>query len=275
MNVWLCPQVKICLFLGEGVCGHNKEKPIFLSYHSETPTTAECYMAHIIHCWDEWLKLRKRWSPSVKRVLESVTRTALDDEAFQQAMGSIILHHDVGKLTKEYQNKKFFRHEAVSTYILYHWLEELGRKNIWPAMFGAAVYLHHEGLQIAHRHFEMREPTYSYLINWLSPLEFYMVDGWNEFIAQINQKYLGVPISLDFKRESITGFDVAETLGSIMISVDGCTEPLVMRMGIAAILHPLTICDNRAANKRGGMPSTISQALAKFFDEGALARSEE
>jgi len=275
MNAWSCPYMKICPFLGKEVCGHEKEKPVFLSYHSEKPTTAECYIGHIINCWDEWLKLRKRWAPSVKRVLESVTSTVLDEETFQQAMGSVILHHDVGKLTKEYQNKKFFRHEAISAYILYQWLEELCQKNTWAAMFGAAVYLHHEGLQIAHKHFEMREPTYSYLINWLSPLEFYMIDGWNELIAQINQKYLGVSISSNFKRKPITGFDIAETLGSIMISVDGCTEPLVMRMGIAAILHPLTICDNRAANKRGGIPSTISQALAKFFNEGALARSEE
>lgn len=275
MNAWSCPQTKICPFLGEGVCGHEKEKPIFLSYHSETLATAECYVGHIINCWDEWLKLHKRWSPSVKRVLESVIGTVLDEKTFQQVIGSIILHHDVGKLTEEYQNKKFFRHEAISAYILYHWLEELCQKNTLAAMFGAAVYLHHEGLQIAHKHFEMREPTYSYLINWLSPWEFRMINGWNKLIAQINQKYLDLPISSDFKQKSITGSDVAETLGSIMITIDGCTEPPVMRMAIAAILHPLTICDNRAANKRGGMPSTISRALSKFFDEGALARSEE
>jgi CRISPR-associated endonuclease Cas3-HD len=190
-------------------------------------------------------------------------------------MGSIILHHDVGKLTKEYQDKKFFRHEAISAHILYRWLLELFQERTLPAMLAAAVYLHHEGLQIAHRHFEMREPTYGYLINWLSPLQFCKADGWNELISQINQEYLGVPVSFDPEKKTISGFDIAESLGAIMINVDGCSEPLVMRMGIAAVLHPLTVCDNLAANKRGGTPSTISKALAKFFDEGALAGSEE
>ena len=267
--------MRACPFLGKGFCGHEKEKPILLSYHSETPTTAECYMGHVVNCWKEWLGLRRRWLPSVKRVLESITGSAIDEETVQKVMSSIILHHDVGKLTKEYQDKKFFRHEAVSAHILYHWLLELFQERTLPAMLGAAVYLHHEGLQIAHKHFEMREPTYSYLINWLSPLQFCKIDGWNELIPQINQEYLGVPMSFDLEKEAISGSDIAESLGTIMIYVDGCSEPLVMRMGIAAVLHPLTICDNRAANKRGGTPSTISKALAKFFAEGALARSKE
>jgi len=267
--------MKICPFLGKGFCGHEKDKPIFLSYHSETPANAECYMGHIVNCWNEWLGLRRRWLPSVKRVLESTTRKAIDEEAVGKAMSSIILHHDVGKLTKEYQDRIFFRHEAFSAHVLYNWLFELLQERTLSAVFGAAVYLHHEGLQIAHRHFEMREPTYSYLINWLSPLHFNKIERWNELIPQINQEYLDLSMSYDIGKETVSGSDVAETLGNIMTNVDGSSEPLVMRMGIAAVLHPLTICDNRAANKRGGMPSTISRALAGFFGEGALARCEE
>jgi CRISPR-associated endonuclease Cas3-HD len=281
MKIWLCPQAKTCPFTGEIFCGHGDEKPILFSYHPEAPITAECYVDHIINCWEEWLKIRSRWSRSVKRVLESVLGVHLSERNFQWIMGFIILHHDVGKLTKEYQNKKFFRHEALSSYILYRWLEmsgfEGGKADLLAAVFAAAVYLHHEGLQIAHEHFEMREPTYSYLLNWLSGIEFNMVEVWDELMRQISQEYtpISTPTYSIFSQKPIAGFEVANVLGSIVTSVDGCAEPLAMRMAIAAVLHPLTICDNRAASKRGGMPSTISRALAKFFEEGAIAEGEE
>jgi len=221
MKTWSCPQAKTCSFTGEIFCGHDKEKPILFSYHPETPIKAECYVGHIINCWDEWLKLSSRWSLSVRRVLESVVGVHLAEHNFQWVMDFIILHHDVGKLTKEYQNKEFFRHEALSSYILYRWLEMSGfggsKADLLASIFAAAVYLHHEGLQIAHEHFEMREPTYSYLLNWLSPIEFNMVESWDELIRQISQEYTPMltPNYSIFSQKPIKGFEVANALGSI------------------------------------------------------------
>ena len=260
--IWSCPYTKICPFNGEKFCGNEKEKPIYLSFHSDKLTSTECYVGHAINCWNEWVELRSRWLPSMKRVCESITGTDLDAEIYQKAVDMVILHHDIGKLTKEYQCKNFFRHEAISAHILFPWLKEIVSENTLTAMFSAAVYLHHEGLQIAHKHFEMREPTYSYLLNWLSPWVFSKVNYWNELIFKIN-RYFDIPTPSAVQSDLISGSNIAETLGAVLINVDGCTEPLVTRLGVAAILHPLTVCDNRAATKRGGTPTKISQAVGR------------
>jgi CRISPR-associated endonuclease Cas3-HD len=213
----------------------------------------------------------------VKRVVESVTSVRINERSFWEALGLVILHHDLGKLTNEYQNKEFFRHEILSSFILYNQLkQDHSKTELLAAIFAAAVYLHHEGLQISHEHFELREPTYSYLINWLSSREFHMVSNWDELFYQINRQYLLLPMRpVSLNQKVIKGLEVANTLGSLLVIVDGFPEPLAMRMAIATVLHPLTICDNRAASVRGGIPSIISKTLAKFFDEGVPTGEEE
>ncbi|MEM0050403.1 MAG: CRISPR-associated endonuclease Cas3'' [Nitrososphaeria archaeon] len=281
MSAWLCSFTDRCPFFQSSFCGHNTNKPLLLSYHPEpdSSTIFECYVEHMINCWNEWQNLAPKWINPVKRILSSVTGVQIDKESFQKAMSLVILHHDVGKLTKEYQEKKFFRHEIISAYILYRQFDEEFREdesNILPAILASAVYLHHEALQISHNYFEMRDPTYSYLLHLLSSRTFNMIEHFNELINQMNQKYitLSPSVTSSLVGKPIMGTDVARTLSSMIVTVDGYSEPLVTRIAVAAVLHPLTICDNLAANKRGGTPSSLSKALISFFNDGAITVRE-
>jgi len=276
MSVWSCQKKEECPVLKSTFCGDEREGPIVLSYH---PTSAdavmECYVDHIISCWNKWLELKDKWLHSVKRVVECATGDRFNKDIFQQTMSFMILHHDIGKLTVEYQKREFFRHEVVSSYILYRYLQEHIPKSL-ATILAAATYLHHEGLQITHEHFEMREPTYSYLLAWLSSREFHMINGWEDLMFHVTQKYLPefMPFSACHLR-AIRGSEIADVLGSIAIRVDGCSAPLSMRMAIAAVLHPLTICDSLAAKKRGGTSSFFSEDITRLFNLGALPMVQE
>lgn len=285
MSIWLCPYQNVCAFVSKPYCGHRHEKPFIVSYHTPILTLSECYIGHMICCWDEWNKIKQKWLKSIKRTLRSVTGIQLTDEEISEMFSLILLHHDIGKLTLEYQNKEFFRHEICSSYILYHLITPRTRIDnemtksqeidLLSAIFTAAVYLHHEGLQISHEHREMREPVYSFLLNWLSSKTFHMIEGWDEITNLINECYLSSPISIPRNFSEIEGSIIAKTLGTIMTTIDGSTDPLAVRMAVAAVLHPLTICDNLAANKRGGSPSLISKVLKEILDKGAMAVIEE
>lgn len=280
MKAWSCNLTARCPLFRSSSCGYDAGKPLLLSYHPEPDLRVipECYVEHVISCWDEWEKLAPRWKNSVKRILSSVTNTQLDEKYFQIAMDLIILHHDVGKLTEEYQRGEFFRHEIISAYILYNQLKKIFREDepsILSSIFASAVYLHHEALQISHNYLEMREPTYSYLLHLLSSKTFNMLVYSNEVISRVNQHFITyAPSFAQSIIKLIKGIDIANTLSLMIFSVDGHPNPLAIRMGVAAVLHPLTICDNLAANRRRGMPSNLSKALISFFKKGAIAVME-
>jgi CRISPR/Cas system-associated endonuclease Cas3-HD len=217
----------------------------------------------------------------MKRILDVVLSMELDGRFLQDMFSLLILHHDIGKLANEYQTRDFYRHEALSAHILYHQFVEARQASeetdLLAAIFAAATYLHHEALQISHNHFEMREPTYSYLLNWLSPWEYHMVEMSDELLGQLNKRLVPTCVIAPFslKNKLIAGREVAMTLASVMTAVDGCAEPLAVRMAVASVLHPLTICDNRAANMRGGVPSVFSTALMEYLIEGAISGDEQ
>lgn len=287
MIIWLCPYQNICAFIGKPYCGHQHKGPFIVSYHAQALNLLECYVGHVICCWNEWNNIKQKWLKSIKRTLWSVTDIQLTDEEISDLVSLVILHHDIGKLTLEYQNKEFFRHEVVSSYFLYRLITMYIERNnkltlnidsdLLSAMFTAAVYLHHEGLQISHEHLEMREPTYSYLLSWLSSKSFHMTPYWNEITNLINRRYLSLstPIPQKFNDLAVEGPVIAKTLGTLMTIIDGSVDPLAVRMAVAAILHPLTISDNLAANKRGGALSPISKVLKENLDKGAIAVIEE
>jgi len=287
VNIWLCPYQNICSFIGKPYCGHQREGPLIVSYHAQALNLPECYIGHIICCWNEWNNIKQKWLKPVKRTLWSVTGIQLTDKEISDLLSLNILHHDIGKLTLEYQNKEFFRHEVVSSYVLHYlvtiYLERNNKlilntdSDLLSAVFAAAVYLHHEGLQISHEHLEMREPTYSYLLNWLSSKSFHITPYWNEIINLIDRCYLSLsmPIPQKFNDLTVEGPVIAKTLGTLMTIIDGSIDPLAVRMAVAAILHPLTICDNLAANKRGGALSPISKVLKEHLDKGAITVIEE
>lgn len=283
MSGWLCSFASECPFLKSPFCGHTNEKPLILSYHPKPPGVLECYIEHVISCWNSWKKLEHRWINSVERILSSVMNVQIDEKYVQEAMDMTIIHHDIGKLTEEYQNQRLIGHEVLSTYLLFYQFksqfekQKIGQNesDILASIFSSAVYLHHEAAQIYYGTLEMREPTYSYLLYRFSSLTFHKIRAFNELINQINQIYVPSLASITSSlaqdiQKPIIGSEVVKTLGSIILTVDGYSDPLVMRMGVATVLHPLTICDNLAARRRGGKPPALSRELIELFDEGGL-----
>jgi hypothetical protein len=178
----------------------------------------------------------------------------------------IVLHHDIGKLTNEYQNEAFYRHEMLSACFLYKYIIECGEKmglSSYECAFLAPVaasvaYLHHEGLQVSHRHLEMRAPTYSYLLGLLWNKSFSMVTGWESIASKLEDLELGSHYTYP---SFVDGLEVASTLGKIITYSDGAPKPLALRMAIASALQPVVICDNRAARYRGGRTTRFSEFL--------------
>jgi len=266
---WRCKSRTKCPFHRTSVCGDETEGSLICSYPRSLGGTNECYIRHVVLCWEEWEKLKHRYSPSIQRVLETAGNIPLKQRQVERICGLPILHHDIGKLSEEYQKETFYRHEMLSAYFVYRYgmtsCREMGLSDyeceFLASMSAAAIYLHHEALQVSHRHFEMRAPTYSYLLSLLSDKKFSMLAGWNNITSKLENQALGTRYSYSAFKEQIGGSDVARTLGTVITYIDGSPKALAIRIAVASVLQPLTICDNIAATARGGEPSRLSKFL--------------
>lgn len=267
---WFCKSRTDCPFhRTTSVCGDETEGPLIYSYHPKSWGSNECYIQHVILSWKEWEKLKHRYLPSLQRVLETTADIRLKRRQVERICSLLILHHDIGKLSEEYQKGTFFRHEMLSAYFIYRYgmtsCREMGLSNyeceFLASVSAAAIYLHHEALQVSHRHFEMRAPTYSYLLSFLSDRKFSMLNEWSDIISKLEDKSFGTHYEYPSFKKQISGSDVARALGTIITYVDGSPKALAMRMAVASVLQPLIICDNLAASARGGTPSRLSKFL--------------
>lgn len=284
MSDWLCQIYDSCDFKNYRFCGHEKGGPTISSYHHEDKGRPECYVAHAVRCLESWKAISIRWLNSITRLLRSCTEMELKKEHIQSVCELVVLHHDIGKLSTDYQNRNFYRHEILSTYVMSHCLKSLGSdvvgetRTIAP-LFAAAIYLHHEALQISHGWFELRSPVYSYLLHLLGGKRMRMVNEWRTIFIELNQKQLGISLELppEIDRDEFNGDSIVDELQQMINYVDGDPRlpPLETRLAISAILQPLTICDNLAAGKRGGQPSLISELLKEALETGALSTGEE
>lgn len=273
MSKWICRSRDMCpLREFKEVCGDGRDEPVIASYHPYHEGLKECYIRHLILCWNEWKKISNRYMPSIHRILKKVLRTDIDLSLLWDICGVTILHHDVGKLCINYQskNKTFYRHEMLSSFLIHDYIINMlndrssldeQRREILSSIISAAIYLHHEGLQISHRYYEMRAPTYGYLLTLLAGKEFDMIKGWKSISAKL--EYWALNKNLDYFRDvaSINGYEVANVLGSIITLIDGGLDPLPLRLAVASILHPIMVSDNLASLRRGGKPSRLSRFL--------------
>ena len=268
---WRCTGVSrdICPFHGVSFCGDEKEEPRLLSYHPRVGGLKECYIQHITLCWEKWKELKRRYLPSIQRVLKNVGDITLRQGEIEKFCGLLILHHDIGKLSEEYQKKMFLRHEILSAYFIYQYVmtfwREMGLSDyeckFLRSISAAATYLHHEALQLSHHHLELRAPTYSYLLSILLNRKFSMLHLWNDITSKLEELALGTcHVYLRFEGQ-ISGPEVAGVLGEVVTYIDGSFNTLAVRVAVASVLQPLTICDNLAASARGGLPSRLSKFL--------------
>jgi len=266
---WRCNNQVRCPFHKTSICGDETKGAFICSYPRSLGGSNECYIQHIALCWEEWEKLRPRYIPSIQRVLENVGGVTLEQKQVERICGILILHHDIGKLSEEYQKETFYRHEMLSAFLNYHYNMTSFRKigltdyecKFLTSISAAAIYLHHEALQISHHHFEMRAPTYSYLLTLLSDRRFSMLSEWNNITSKLEDQALGRHFAYPKFKEQISGSEVARLLGTVITYIDGSPKALALRMAVASLLQPLTICDNLAAMARGGKPTYLSKFL--------------
>lgn len=273
LSRWICESRDICPLRGfKKVCGDGGDRPIIVSYHPIHEGIKECYARHLILCWNEWKDTSNRYIPSIHRIFGKILHVDIDLDLLQDICGVAVLHHDVGKLCTSYQsrNKTFYRHEMLSSFLIHDYIVKMlndrlpldeQRRELLSSIISAAIYLHHEGLQISHRYYELRAPTYSYLLNLLAGKEFYMIKGWKLISTKL--EHWAFNKALDYFKDinSISGYEVANLLGSIITLIDGRLESLPLRLAVASILHPIMISDNLASLRRGGKPSRLSRFL--------------
>ncbi len=272
MNRWTC-EFKECPLRGiKGICGDGSNEPVIVSYHPVGEGNKECYVRHVTLCWNEWKRISNRYMPSIRRILESVLHISVDLKFLWELCSIAILYHDVGKLCENYQSRSrnFYRHEMVSSFLIHNYVKGMlsdrssldeHEIELFSSIISAAVYLHHEGLQISHEYYEMRAPTYGYLLNLLAGREFRMINKWRFVSSEIEKFVFGKELNYFEDVNLISGYDVANTLGSIITIIDGWLEPLSLRLAVASILQPIMISDNLASMKRGGKPSRLSMFL--------------
>jgi len=243
------------------------EAPKLKSYHPRSGGKEECFFAHIIACLNIWKNiLEKRYLQSIRRVLSNTIHARLSENNIKNLMRFLLINHDAGKLTNEYQTGKYWRHELISAYIVYRRLKESAFANspLLQSIATSAVYLHHEALQISHGIEELRFPTYSYLINYLHKQSFTINEVHLDGLFEL-EKGEGITLK-KFSLNEIKGHTIASTLGSVISVMDGHYEATKLRLAVAVILQPLVICDVLAGRERGGNPPHLAQFLRDLIE---------
>ncbi|MBS7248626.1 MAG: hypothetical protein QXN15_11295 [Candidatus Jordarchaeales archaeon] len=268
MTRWRC-EMENCPLRGVSkVCGDGKDGPVVVSYHPSNGNK-ECYVRHSVLCWEEWKRVFDRYIRSIHRVFRKTLFINVDLKVIENICGVAVLHHDVGKLCADYQSARFYRHEMISSFLIHDYVVGMLKNSsldeekaeLLSSIVSAAVYLHHEGLQISHEYYEMRAPTYGYLLNLLAGREFRMVESWMLISSELEKYAFGRTLGYFANVSSVSGYEVTNVLGSVITLVDGAPDPLPLRLAVASILHPITITDNLASQKRGGKPSLLSSFL--------------
>ena len=253
---WRCIKKETCNGKGKAFCGLLREKPIVRSYHPSDEELEECYLQHVILCWEQWCKLKHRFVGTITRRFATTLNINLHEyekrlpNDIEQALSFAILHHDVGKLTKEYQEEKWYRHEIIGAYLLYnifsHEFAEREYGHYLSNVIGAAIYLHHEAIQLSRGWLKLRSPTLDYLLSKIGHLRFtfesYAQEIFNLATLLMGSKKINYSLP-----QNVEGKQIAMSLGRIICSLDSMPRINATRLCIASFLLPITQVDNKAA----------------------------
>ncbi|MEM2211360.1 MAG: CRISPR-associated endonuclease Cas3'' [Nitrososphaerales archaeon] len=221
----------------------------------------ELYIDHICICLDIWEKLyKKRTLFTIAKRIASILEVDYDTilRCTETAFKYIIAHHDLGKLTRIYQDYcydirslKGFRHEHVSAYIILNSLiHELEVKQI-AYLATATVYLHHEAqlLTMSSRIAQMlRAPTMELLLACFKNFEdeeIKWVEDSYKIVKWLNEQ-IGTKIELKF----IDKNELIKNIALIIHYIDGSPIAPSLRLLVASFLLPLTLVDDEAAKRR-------------------------
>lgn len=253
----------VCPYMNEKVCGLRTGRPVFRSYHIEEDQKQrdECYLQHVILCCKEWEEKKKVFvGPIINRVLSiSFESNEIPPEVSRELSADleiglriVVVHHDIGKLSKEYQDGKWYRHEVVGAHLVYdmlsmHLTDEKLYGKLLRALLSATVYLHHEAIQLARNWSGLRSPTFEYLIDKIGSLSFTFKEEAHCFfecankIGGLNMKYR--------LSEKIEGRKIVSTIGNVVSLLDGMPRVNAARLCLASMLLLVNEIDNRAAEQ--------------------------
>ncbi len=173
-----------------------------------------------------------------------------------------VVLHDAGKLVEEYRRggRKRYRHEVVSAYTAYRVLTELGHNEEAATVAGLAVLLHHEPITfsalvtgLGYQRLPMMEVYAMVRRSDLRVAEgcdpYETAEGLKKLRLQshsladdartVAEKMAGLLASLHSSRD-----EIEETLAEL-VAATGSSE--AMRARVAALLHPLVLADQLAA----------------------------
>lgn len=262
--MWECNVKERCRYTGKSFCGLNADEPKFRSYHimdeEQGKQREECYLQHVILCYDEWRDCIKTFIGSIVRRFAAlcdleINRGLIDD--LNEGLKVAIIHHDLGKLTKEYQDGEWYRHEVVSTHavhnMLFSYLTDEPYKDLLCALISAAVYLHHEAIQMARKWLKLRSPTFEYLNSKVGSLSFTFKEDARQAFKAVNE-LSGLNMKWRLP-EIMEGREVVKTISNIISLLDGMPRVNTTRLCLASITLLISEADNRAA-ERGRMRCT-------------------
>lgn len=255
--MWECNTKEICPYLDSEICGLHAGRPKFKSYHveEEQKQREECYLQHVILCCKEWEEKKKVFIGPITRRIAALSALKVDRDLIvdlETGLKVSVIHHDIGKLAKEYQEGNWYRHEVVGAYMVYNILsdyltDEKPHGNLLCALLSAAVYLHHEAIQLAHNWSELRSPTFEYLIAKIGPLSFNFEEEAHRFFECANE--IG-ELNIKYKLpKKIEGGKIVSTVGRFVSLLDGMPLVNAARLCLASIILLINEVDNRAAER--------------------------
>ncbi|MCC6019204.1 MAG: hypothetical protein LM601_09245 [Candidatus Verstraetearchaeota archaeon] len=259
--MWSCLREEKCPQNRKEFCGINSGKPKIISYHIEYDERErkreECYLEHVILCYEEWQKKKRRFINSLIRRFAVFCKIEVNNDLIadiENGLRIIIAHHDIGKLSYEYRKGEWYRHEIISAHIVHDiLLNSLPRrlyKDLLSAILSAATYLHHEALQLSRKWFELRSPTFDYLTSKIGDKSFTFGEGSYQFFEATNAIYnLNNVIRNYSLPEKVSGEEIVETIGNFISSLDSASNINAARLCLASIVLLINEIDNEAAEK--------------------------
>jgi hypothetical protein len=257
--MWSCLKEKNCPQNRKEFCGINFGKPVIKSYHikydERERKREECYLEHVIFCYEEWERKKSKFIKSLARRFASFCKLEVNDDLvtdIENGLRISIAHHDVGKLSNEYREEKWYRHEVISAHIVHDILlkslPQRSYKDLLSAILSAATYLHHEGMQLSRGWFKLRSPTFDYLISKVGNKSFIFEEGAYQFFETTNAIYnLDNMVHSYSLSGKVSGEEIVETIGNFVSSLDSAPNVNAARLCLASMMLLINEVDNIAA----------------------------
>ncbi len=133
---------------------------VYPEYSHNKENDKTCLFGHIQLMMKEWDKIKKRYIPTLKRLIRKTLGKQKPEENLSELADSIvkltITFHDYGKLAQEYKTRKGYLHEILGTYILVSARKKQDRLQDLLSLAAISILLHHE-----HRIYEKIKPQYT------------------------------------------------------------------------------------------------------------------